>query len=70
MLKIKKWVREAACGKTSFSSDGRESVSHDNIILAANAKVRFDVYSFISPSLLPPPPSFQELGSWVGKFVF
>lgn len=64
MLKIKKWVREAACGKTSFSSDERESVSHDNIILAADAKVRFDVYSFISP------PSFQELGSWVGKFVF
>lgn len=56
MLKIKKWVREAACGKTSFSSDERESVSHDNIILAADAKVRFDVYSFISP------PQFSRTG--------
>lgn len=49
MSKIKKWVGKAVCGKTSFRSDGRESIFHDNIILAANAKARFDVYSFISP---------------------
>jgi hypothetical protein len=55
---------KADCGKTSFSSNGTESVFHDNIILVPNAKMSFQKV-FLHHS-----PVFKNWGSWVGKLVF